>query len=302
MFENKTLRDVCCINQGIVSGADYVSEKHLSKYMINANKHDGIFVLDNCNCVDSEVLEQVENDENESTVLKSFYKNSDISKYSTLEQTSKRILFLGKDIANEKALSTKYPIIAQHLANYKQILVDKRISLHEKPTQWFTLNRGTSHPEVFSKRKIVCPQRSKSNTFGYNECEWYAASDVFFITNSEEGYDIKYILALLNSKLYYVWLYNKGKRKGETLELTATPLSEIPLKRPNSEEERLIVSKVDDILSAKRINKEADTSVLENKIDFLVYHLYDLTYDEVLVVDPNPPFSREEYDAYQVEQ
>ena len=302
MFENKTLRDVCCINQGIVSGADYVSEKHLSKYMINANKHDGIFVLDNCNCVDSEVLEQVENDENESTVLKSFYKNSDISKYSTLEQTSKRILFLGKDIANEKALSTKYPIIAQHLAKYKQILVDKRISLHEKTTQWFTLNRGTSHPEVFSKRKIVCPQRSKSNTFGYNECEWYAASDVFFITNSEEGYDIKYILALLNSKLYYVWLYNKGKRKGETLELTATPLSEIPLKRPNSEEERLIVSKVDDILSAKRINKEADTSVLEDRIDFLVYHLYDLTYDEVLVVDPNPPFGREEYEAYQVEQ
>ena len=148
----------------------------------------------------------------------------------------------------------------------------------------------------------MCPQRSKSNTFGYNECEWYAASDVFFITNSEEGYDIKYILALLNSKLYYVWLYNKGKRKGETLELTATPLSEIPLKRPNSEEERLIVSKVDDILSAKRINKEADTSVLEDRIDFLVYHLYDLTYDEVLVVDPNPPFGREEYEAYQVEQ
>ena len=52
-------------------------------------------------------------------------------------------------------------------------------------------------------------------------------------------------------------------------------------------------------MKQKRV--QADTSSLENKIDFLVYHLYDLTYDEVLVVDPNPPFSREEYDAYQVE-
>ncbi len=54
-----------------------------------------------------------------------------------------------------------------------------------------------------------------------------------------------------------------------------------------------------EIMKQKRV--QADSS-LENKIDFLVYHLYDLTYDEVLVVDPNPPFSREEYDAYQVEQ
>ena len=28
-----------------------------------------------------------------------------------------------------------------------------------------------------------------------------------------------------------MWLYSKGKRKGETLELTATPLSEIPIKK-----------------------------------------------------------------------
>ena len=54
-----------------------------------------------------------------------------------------------------------------------------------------------------------------------------------------------------------------------------------------------------EIMKQKRV--QADSS-LENKLDFLVYHLYDLTYDEVLVVDPNPPFSREEYDAYQVEQ
>ena len=40
---------------------------------------------------------------------------------------------------------------------------------------------------------------------------------------------------------------------------------------------------------------------VKNKIDFLVYHLYGLTYDEVLVVDPDTPITREEYEAYKGE-
>lgn len=35
---------------------------------------------------------------------------------------------------------------------------------------------------------------------------------------------------------------------------------------------------------------------LDTRINLLVYHLYGLTYDEVLIVDPNPPFTREEYE------
>ena len=34
----------------------------------------------------------------------------------------------------------------------------------------------------------------------------------------------------------------------------------------------------------------------ENDIDKLVYHLYGLTYDEVLIIDPTPPFTQEEYE------
>ena len=41
--------------------------------------------------------------------------------------------------------------------------------------------------------------------------------------------------------------------------------------------------------------------ILIERIDFLVYHLYGLTYDEVLVVDPDTPITREEYEAYKGE-
>ena len=58
---------------------------------------------------------------------------------------------------------------------------------------------------------------------------------------------------------------------------------------------------IENLVKAIEQEKENDTSALENQIDFLVYHLYGLTYDEVLIVDPETPISREEYEAYKEE-
>ena len=123
------------------------------------------------------------------------------------------------------------------------------------------------------------------NTFGYNECDWYASADVYYITNPHKNYHIKYILGLLNSKLYYVWLYHKGKRKGETLELYQKPLSEIPIKLATKEEQNEIVKIVDDIIALKKTNPQSDTSILENQIDKIVYRIYDLTDEEIKIVE-----------------
>ena len=49
------------------------------------------------------------------------------------------------------------------------------------------------------------------------------------------------------------------------------------------------------ILAAKTSVVSANTSAFEKRIDLLVYHLYGLTYDEVLIVDPETSITREEY-------
>lgn len=294
---NETIRDICDINQGIVSGADYVSPKHKENYTINAQKGDGIFVLSCSNVHDIHVIESISNSESESLLMKVFFKNSDISKYITNTKSDKKILFIGKDIKTEIELSQEYPIIYNHLKEFRTIMIDKRQSLNEKTDQWFTLNRGTSHPEVFQREKIVCPQRSKTNTFGYNDIDWYAASDVFYLTNPKPGYKIKYILALLNSKLYYVWLYNRGKRKGESLELTATPLSEIPIAMADEDTQIKIIEKVNNIQKRLKGNPLADITAEKNEIDNLVYHLYNLTYEEVLSFDPETPITKEIFES-----
>ena len=46
-----------------------------------------------------------------------------------------------------------------------------------------------------------------------------------------------------------------------------------------------IENKVDEILAAKAADPDADTSNLENEIDKLVYKLYNLTEDEIAIVE-----------------
>ena len=54
------------------------------------------------------------------------------------------------------------------------------------------------------------------------------------------------------------------------------------------------------ILTQKETNPKADTSALEAEIDVLVYKLYDLSYEEVLVVDEGFAMSEEEYENLKI--
>jgi adenine-specific DNA-methyltransferase len=137
--------------------------------------------------------------------------------------------------------------------------------------------------EYFEQPKIVAPQRSLQNTFGYNETSWYASADVYFIIQKDTKVKLKYILALLNSKLFYSWFYHKGKRKGESLELYLIPLSETPIKIADSKIQTQFEGVVDKVLLAKKKNK--DTSDLEKQIDEMVYGLYELTEEQIKIVE-----------------
>ncbi len=80
-----------------------------------------------------------------------------------------------------------------------------------------------------------------------------------------------------------------------------------PKLNPNDIKEILIPSEfqcfieitncVQEILYLKQQNPSADTTALESEIDLLVYRLYQLTWDEVKIVDPDFAMDREEYDG-----
>lgn len=51
-------------------------------------------------------------------------------------------------------------------------------------------------------------------------------------------------------------------------------------------------------MESKASSSLNDTSAIEREIDMLVYGMYDLTYDEVLIVDPETSITREEYNNF----
>ena len=69
----------------------------------------------------------------------------------------------------------------------------------------------------------------------------------------------------------------------------------LPVKVADSIIQNELVKLVDKAMSVKRTDFKADIHTIEDEIDLLVYHLYGLTYDEVLIVDPETPITREEY-------
>ena len=147
--------------------------------------------------------------------------------------------------------------------------------------------------------KLLFRRVSANLIFTYDNNQYYALNTIVVVTlKGEKKISLKYLLALLNSKLlnfYYVTEHKSTKKVFS--EIQARSVRELPIKHVSQNNQQGFISLVDKILVSKEENPQADTSSLENEIDKKVYHLYGLTYDEVLIVDPNPPFTREEYET-----
>ena len=120
---------------------------------------------------------------------------------------------------------------------------------------------------------------------------YLAHSCNYIIPNSEVP--LEYELGLLNSKLFN-WFFRCFSTNSN---VNSYEVENIPVVVGEKEQCQHIQDIVNRILSAKQSDPSADTTVLENEIDFMVYKLYGLTYDEVLVVDPETPITREQYEA-----
>ena len=105
--------------------------------------------------------------------------------------------------------------------------------------------------------------------------------------------DLRYLLGVMNSKYAAVLLANL---RGGDYHIYPEHIRNIPIPSASSVQQQQIIKTVDQILEAKAFDSSSDTSDLEQEIDRIVYHLYGLTYDEVLIIDPTPPFTQEEYE------
>ena len=110
-------------------------------------------------------------------------------------------------------------------------------------------------------------------------------------------------MALLNSNLFWWFLVNTGTTlANDYFRFKPDYINPFPIpSKIESELSLRIEQLVDLILIKKKIQKNADTNSLERQIDELVYTLYELTYEEVKVVDPGFWLSSEEYGNVRLE-
>ena len=268
----KLLKDIADIKQGIVSGADKYTDAHEAKYGLGHPKGKGIFVL---------LKEQLMNlnfpAEEKKRYLKKIYKNSQISKYSIAYSDDLYVLYLTKEVG-----LTDAPKMIEYLEQFKPILAAKREAVEGK-MPWYSLNWAREKSIFEAKEKIVNSRRSKGNIFALDTKQCYEQSDIMITVIKKEyqkEYPPKYVLGLLNSKLYYFWLKNRGKLKGDMLELYGKPLEEIPIINASEDIKANIVECVTDLLEENGHN-----DVLLGKIDRLVYKACDLTDEEIKIVE-----------------
>ncbi|MEX2410813.1 MAG: TaqI-like C-terminal specificity domain-containing protein, partial [Candidatus Paceibacterota bacterium] len=241
---------------------EYVEEEILRGLLTGYNK---AFIIE-----EEKKKKLIDEDPKSAEIIKPVLKGNDIRFYRISFKNLYLILTkVGVDIEN-------YPAIKKHLYQHKERLKKR----YDQGDNYWEL-RACGYYDEFEKPKIIYPDIAKESRFTLDTEGYYLTNTSYFIPSSD-----KYVLGVLNSKL----VFNYYKRvssvlgdadKGGRMRWFRQDVSKIPIAEADKATRKKIESLVDQILTAKKENPEADASKLEAKIDRLVYELYGLSEEEI---------------------
>jgi len=178
-----------------------------------------------------------------------------------------------------------------------------RYSVTWNGKEWIDYCQGIANPRkahFFNQERILIREITNPSIFcALTSEELYYDPAVITILKSDK-YDIKVLLGILNSKLMTFLHFNSSPKatKGAFPKILVDDIKNFPIPVIEHKSKGKFISIVNEILDNKKEN--LDTSVLENEIDVMVYKLYELTYDEVLVIDAGFGLSAQEYENYSI--
>ena len=113
--------------------------------------------------------------------------------------------------------------------------------------------------------------------------------------------ELLFPLALINSKisLFYIKEKYRGSSYNQGINFNPDMLNNLPVPLIGKMTMQLIVTTVKKII--KESQKEHDTNEFEQDLNNIFYKLYELTYDEVKVLDPEFGLTKKEYEAIKLE-
>lgn len=139
---------------------------------------------------------------------------------------------------------------------------------------------------LFEQEKLIICQNALRLRAAFDDKGYYC-KDTFFVAalNNEvkNDFNLKYFLALLNSKLlhyYYANIYKGTHVAGGYLHYLIGYLNSLPVAIPTKKQQLEIVALVEDILKGGK-----EFSRIDNQIDKLIYKLYKLDNREIKIVE-----------------
>ncbi|EJT4126409.1 Eco57I restriction-modification methylase domain-containing protein [Campylobacter coli] len=148
--------------------------------------------------------------------------------------------------------------------------------------------RNCAYIEEFEREKIVYSEIVRKPQFYLDtKLNFYAEATSFILT----GENLKYLIAFLNNDFvaFIFKTFYAGGNLGENgFRYKKAFLEKLPIPKINSKNQKLadeLINLVDEILKAKEQDKNANTQELENKINSIVYKLYNLTEEEIKIIE-----------------
>ena len=151
------------------------------------------------------------------------------------------------------------PNLKEHFEPHKDELKESKIKYGTPDKPYFFLHR--ERDEKFFKdgnEKIVVQNRSEYPKFLYTTAAFYGSRALFFIQTTR--FNMKFLVAILNSKLICFWCKNISKQQGKMIKLDKASLMEIPLPNINQKKQKELADFADEM-----IKLNAELSRLCNK-------------------------------------
>lgn len=219
--------------------------------------------------IDEDLKEQlIDEDPKAEEIIKPILKGRDIKRYESPKASNYLILAQRNiDIKN-------YRSIYNHLLSHKERLEKKAGS-----GKWYELQASPGDTEKFEGHKIMYPDISKNLNFILDTKENYSVNTVYNISLDSKG-----LLGFLNSKLFHFYFKTiSNSIRGGYFRFFTSYMKNIPI--PDDLEALEPIT--EQIIELKKENAKTNTAELENQIDQLVYQLYDLTDEEIEIIEKN---------------
>lgn len=247
------------------------------------------FIID-----DEKRRELISADKKNKEIIKPILQGRNIKKWSYFFNTE-YLLFIpwhfplhksdikGASLEAEMALKKSHPSIFSHLSHSKTKLSERNREETGIRYEWYALQRcAATYYEEFEKEKIIWGLTADKWAFAYDNNKHYLPSNGYILTSTEIS--IKYLLALLNSKLMECYFSFEGiMTAGGAYTLKHETIGKFPIKCLDEQGYKQFEDLVDLILAKKE--KDEDITPEEEKIDKMVYKLYGLTKEEIEIVE-----------------